>query len=78
MYTILYYTDLKDNVLNVEDILWTSKDRADLDYSFYFVVVSTVLYASNILVVALSGVQCHAVRFGRNLNEKSMDNVIMY
>ena len=61
-----------------EEYLWTSKDRASLHYSFYFVVVSTVLFAVNLLVVGLGGVQCTPVKYGSNMNEKAMDGVMMY
>ena len=80
LYVVLYYQYLRKNVLTEEDRLdlWTSEDRASLHYYFYFVVVSTVLYASNLLVVACGGVQCTTVKYGRNMNEKAMDGVMMY
>ena len=81
MFVVLYYQDLKMNVLTEEDrndFLWNSKDEAYLEYSFYFVVVAAVLYALNVLVILTSGTECHPITYGRNMNEKALDGVMMY
>jgi hypothetical protein len=80
LYVVLYYLDLRQNVLSEEDIseLWTSENRTDLSFSFYFVVVAAILYAVNLLIIAFGGIQCTVVKYGRNINDKAMDGVMMY
>ncbi len=80
VYTVLYYQDIKGNVLTLEDQedQWTSKDSAFLHYSFYFVLVSVLLYATNILVIVCSGFQCSPLRYKDNITPKSLDGVMMY
>ncbi|ELT94496.1 hypothetical protein CAPTEDRAFT_225913 [Capitella teleta] len=43
-----------------------------------FVVVAAILYAVNLLVVAFGGIHCAPIKYGRNINEKAMDGVMMY
>lgn len=57
---------------------WTSDGRADLYYSFYLVVLATVLFGVNIILVFCSGVDCKPVRYRTNINEKALDGVMMY
>ncbi len=81
LYLVLYFMDFKANVLKPDDITqfnWTSKDRADLNFSFYFVVVATGLFAANIAVILLLGVQCKSMKYCANMNEKTLDGVMMY
>ncbi len=81
LYLVLFVLDLRKNVLSPEDretYHWTSDGRADLDYSFYLVVIATVLYGVNILLVFCSGVQCKPVRYRATVNEKALDGVMMY
>ena len=81
VYVSLFLLDYQTNVLSPEDreiYLWYSEGLSQLNFSFYFVVVAAVLYLVNILVVALSGTQCHWIHYGNNINEKSMEGVMMY
>ena len=80
LFLVLYFVDLKENVLSPKDskdFNWTSVDRAQLDFSFYMVVVASALFMVNIILVLLSGVNCRP-RYRANLNEKALDGVMMY
>ena len=57
---------------------WTSDGRADLHFSFYLVVLSTVLFGVNIILVFCAGVDCKPIKYRTNVNEKALDGVMMY
>ena len=81
LYLVLYFLDFKDNVLTPQDTKnnnWTSEGRADLNFSFYFVVVATGLFAGNIAVIILTGIECKTKKYRANVNEKTLDGVMMY
>ena len=81
MYVCLFYTDLTYNVLGFEERTvygWTSDGLARLDYSFYFLVVSLILYTLNLMIVALSGIDCQTMHYGHNINQKPADGAIEY
>lgn len=81
LYVVLYFQDFKVNVLTEEDrsvYRWTTLDRAYLHYSFYFVLVATVLYALNILLIAVSGVEFQPIRYKENISPKSLEGVMMF
>ena len=80
-YSILFATDLQDNVLEPCEIdsRWSSQDTAHLDYSFYMLVVATVLYLSNIVVMLLSGVECkRKASFTATMSTRALDGTMMY
>ena len=81
LYLVLFVVDLRHNVLSPEDretYHWTSDGRADLHYSFYLVVMATVLFGVNIILVFCSGVECKPVKYRTSGNEKALDGVMMY
>ena len=80
MYLLLFFQDYSHNVLTPDDRdqRWVSKGYTQLYYSFYLLVIGAVMYLLNILVVGLSGTECHRIRYGANINEKSMEGVMMY
>ena len=81
MYLVLFVLDLRKNVLSLEDretYQWTSDGRADLHYSFYLVVLATVLFGVNIILVFCSGVECKPVKYRTSVNEKALEGVMMF
>ena len=83
MYVILFVEDLNKNIMDPQDVppynTWTSKDKAHLDFSFYFVVVATVLFLVNIVVMALSGVECRRKKsFVTTMTTKALDGTMIY
>ena len=79
-FLVLFFQDYTYNVLTPQDRndLWYSSDSTSLHYSFYFVLIGAIMYLLNIFVVGLSGTECHRIRYGANINEKSMEGVMMY
>ena len=82
MYSALFILDLSKNVMSPDDLNyhWTSDGHAHLDYSFYFILISTVLFLLNIVLLAVSETEFRPLRsrFSANMAEKSMDGVMMY
>ena len=80
-YSVLFAVDLQDNVLEPCDIdtRWSSKDNARLDYSFYLLVVATLLYVANIVVMVMSGIECkRKVTFTATMSTRALDGTMMY
>ncbi|KAG8171415.1 hypothetical protein JTE90_023061 [Oedothorax gibbosus] len=52
----LYYTKLQHNVMTKEELdqQWISKDKAWFGYSFWFAVVTFVLFSANIILTSLA------------------------
>lgn len=86
MYVVLFYADLKRNLITPVDQqpdsngfgIWTSTDRTNLNYSFYFVMIAAILFFVNIILLILSGTEFHFTRYKSNMNTKSLEGVMMY
>lgn len=78
-WTIQYFTKLKDNVMTIEeqDKNWTSKDKAWLGYSFWFVVIVIIFFLLNISLVTLALQQPWDRRKSKPVSEKNPEGVIM-
>lgn len=52
---IEYFLRLKSNVLAMEEVQngWTSENRSQFGYSYYFVVLAFVLHLVNIFIVSI-------------------------
>ena len=52
---IEYFVRLQVNVLSVEEVQngWTSENRSQFGYSYYFVVLAFVLHLVNIFIVSI-------------------------
>ncbi|XP_064603651.1 clarin-3-like isoform X2 [Liolophura sinensis] len=78
LYTVLYYQDLKVNILLEVDLenQWVSKGTTP-GYSFWLVVGATLAFAINILLVFLGGVNLRLPSYSSTA-EKNLDGVMMY
>ncbi|KAI8789987.1 clarin-3 [Biomphalaria glabrata] len=77
-YLALYLTQLKMNILTLQDQLtFTSKDQTFLDMSFYFVVGAAGAFFLNIFILCLSGQKCSCDYY--HSSEKEVDSgMILY
>ena len=50
-----YFIRLKGNVLTAEEVQngWTSENRSQFGYSYYFVVLAFILHLVNIFIVSI-------------------------
>lgn len=82
MYIILFALDLSKNVMSPDDLqnFWSSDDMANLDYSFYFIMIATVMFLVNLLILVLLRADCKLLssRYSTSMGEKGMDGVMMY
>lgn len=74
-----YYARLKYNVMTREEMdqQWVSEDRAWFGYSFWFAVVSFILFAFNILLTILAVRQPWERRKPKLAMNKNPEGVIM-
>ena len=81
LYSVLFATDLSDNILTRCNLQngWSSKDQAHLGFSFYFLVVATVFFLSNIVVMIVAGIQCKQSKsFRATMTAKAIDGTMMF
>ena len=81
MYSILFATDLNENVLTACNLAngWSSKDTATLGFSFYFLVIATLFFLSNIAIIAVAGIQCRQSKsFTSTMTVKAIDGTMMF
>ncbi|KAI2801902.1 hypothetical protein BLOT_009723, partial [Blomia tropicalis] len=74
---VQYYQSLNKNVLTDEEQHdgWSSNGRAQFGYSYYFVLVSAILYLLNILLIYI-GTRSPR-RNNRSMNDKHPEGLIM-
>ncbi|XP_060078569.1 clarin-2-like [Ylistrum balloti] len=79
MYLVLFFRYYNYNVLPLEDRLadFTTKDNANLAYSFYLLVTATGLYFINLFLLMFSGVRLKC-GFTREADKVIDNGIILY
>lgn len=78
-----YFVRLKANVLTPEEVQngWTSENRSQFGYSYYFVVVAFVLHLVNIFIVSIvqadTWTSQHSSKAKRQARAAACEGVIM-